>query len=143
MAQSAERFASLLEDLHSTVTPALAARAQHLRGLRQSAGRACVTQLECEAGSKLAQAVLHLAGAAEVPDAMIETLEASMAALRALADAARRLDHAAAAETALRPAITTLVAQLPYLPHSGPALLRADALRLLEILEGADRASRA
>jgi hypothetical protein len=64
-----------------------------------------------------------------------------MTALRSLADAARRLDHAAAAEAALRPAIATLHALLPGLPATGAGLRRSDALRLLELLDGPEGAA--
>jgi hypothetical protein len=140
-ARSAERLTALIEDLAVTVSPAHAARAQRLHGLRQAVGQSCLRRLEAEAGPTLAAALDGLAAAPEITDAAMETLEASMVGLRALADAARRLDRAVVAEAALRPAIAALGTMLPRLPDSGTGLRRADALRLLELLDGPDRAA--
>lgn len=141
-ARSAERLSALLEDLHGAGTPVPPARAQRLHALRQSAGAACLRRLESEAGPKLGAALDGLATAPSIADAAMEELESSMAALRALADAARRLGSAAAAEAALRPALATLRARLPGLPAEGAGFLRADALRLVELLDGAEGAAR-
>ncbi|HZH47168.1 MAG TPA: hypothetical protein VEY31_11095 [Roseococcus sp.] len=141
VAQAAERLAGLIEDLQATATPGQPARGGRLRSLRHAAAQSCLRHLEGEAGGKLALSFGAIAQAPELTDAAVAGLEASMTALRSLADAARRLDHAAAAEAALRPAIATLHALLPGLPATGAGLRRSDALRLLELLEGPEGAA--
>lgn len=138
-ARSAERLTALIEDLLGSGAAGPAGRAQQLRGLRQSAGQSCLRRLEAEAGPHLAAALGSLAAAPEITDAAMEMLEGSVASVRMLADAARRLDRAPAAEAALRPAILALQGQLPRLPDGGAGLRRADALRLLELLDGPER----
>ena len=63
-------------------------------------------------------------------------------ALRGLAESGRRLHAPLAAERMLEPSLAFLARQVPMLPLDGPRFLRADALRLIQILAGPADAAR-
>ncbi|MFL1463086.1 hypothetical protein ACI6QG_12835 [Roseococcus sp. DSY-14] len=137
-----ERLTTVLEDLEANLPAGKPQRLQQVAGMRQAAGTACLRRLEQEGGPQLAQALAQLAARPEVADAEVELLEERAAALRALVDAARRLERGPLADKALRPAVTMLTQLAARLPAAGRGLRRADALRLLELLGEGDAAAR-
>ena len=141
-ADAVEKLATVLEDLQAAMPPGKPGRAQQIAGLRNAAGTACLRRLEQEGGPQLAQALAQLAARPAVADAEVEAMEEGAASLRGLVDAARRLERGPLADKALRPAVTVLTQMIPRLPEHGPALRRADALRLLELLGEGEAAAR-
>ncbi len=137
-----ERLATVLEDLEASLPPSKPQRQQQVAGLRQAAGTACLRRLEQEGGPQLAQTLAQLAARPVVEDHEVELLEEKAAVLRAMVDAARRLERGPLADKALRPSITMLTQLATRLPVKGSGLRRADALRLLELLGEGEAAAR-
>ncbi|WP_027284423.1 hypothetical protein [Rubritepida flocculans] len=145
-AAAAGRFAALVEDLERTATRAAPRRAQILQGLRHAAAGHCKARLEAETAvgllGPLSEVLAAPAGSGAMDDAELGALERRARALRALAEAGRRLDaQGRMPAEGLRAVGARLAAALPGLPERGEGFLRADALRLLEILEGPEAAA--
>lgn len=139
---AASRFAGLIEDLDRCGTRDRPRRAQQLQALRHAAAATCSARLAREAEAGLHAPLAALLGAAAVSDGEIEALEARARALHELAEASRRLQPGVRARANFERALALLAAALPRLPAEGPGFLRADALRLAEILAGPEFAQR-
>nr|MCU0889643.1 hypothetical protein [Rubritepida sp.] len=95
---------------------------------------------EAEAG--LLEPLNALLAAREVSDAEVEALEARARGLRDLSETGRRLQPGLPADQGFERVIARLAASTLRLPPRGPGFLRADALRLVEILSGPDAAAK-
>jgi len=142
MADAATRFARTLQDLDSAMTRDKPKRAQQLQALRISAAQLCKERLEQEMARRFTEPLAVLVGTPAPPDAEVEALEQAAMALRGIGDSTRRLHASGASEKLFAPVIAQLTALAVRLPKAGPGLLRADALRLLEILAGTPVAAR-
>ena len=142
MADAAARFARTLQDLDSAVTRDKPKRAQQLQALRISTAQCCKEMLEQEMVRRLTGPLAALAAAPAPPDAVVEALEHAAMALRGIGNSMRRLHASGAAEKLFGPVIAQLTALAVRLPEAGEGFLRADALRLLEILAGTQVAAR-
>lgn len=142
MADAAERFARTLQDLDGAMTRDKPKRALQLQALRMSAAQCCTKRLEEEMGQRLTKPLAALLAAPAPSDAQVEALEDAAVALRGIGDSSRRLHASGAAERLFAPVIALLTAMTGRLPRTGAGFLRADALRLLEILAGTPVASR-
>jgi len=142
MADAAARFARTLRDLDSALTRDKPKRAQQLQALRMSAAQCCNERLEQEMARRLTEPLAALVAATAPPDAAVEALEHAAMALRGIGDSTRRLHASGASEKLFAPVIAQLTALAVRLPKAGSGFLRADALRLLEILAGTSVAAR-
>jgi hypothetical protein len=147
-AAAARRFAALVEDLERTITRDAPRRAQILQGLRHAAAVHCRERLDAETCAVLLGPLSEMLDAPAAPgaagDAEVAALEQRARALRALAEAGRRLNgQGGLPGEGLRAVRARLAAALPGLPESGEGFGRADALRLIEILEGPEAAAAA
>jgi len=142
MANAAARFARTLKDLDSALTRDKPKRAQHLQALRMSAAQCCIERLEQEMARRLTEPLAVLVAAPAPPDEAVEALEHAAMALRGIGDSTRRLHASGASERLFAPVINQLTVLAVRLPQSGAGFLRADALRLLEILAGTQVAAR-
>ncbi|MBX9748735.1 MAG: hypothetical protein K5Q68_03880 [Roseococcus sp.] len=138
----AQRFATLLDDLDRSVTRDKPRRAQLLQTLRRSAAESCVERLRGELPPRLMEPLEALLDDPAPSDTAVETVETAAMALRSLADSARRLHAPISAERLLEPSVSFLARQAAILPELGPRFLRADALRLIQILAGPAEATR-
>ncbi len=142
MADAAARFARTLKDLDSALTRDKPKRAQQLQALRMSAAQSCSERLEQEMARRLTEPLALLLAAPAPADAAVEALEQAAMALRGIGDSTRRLHASGASERLFAPVIAQITALAVRLPASGAGFLRADALRLLEILAGTQVAAR-
>lgn len=138
----AQRFATLLEDLDQSVTRDKPRRAQLLQALRRSAAESCVERLRTELPPRLMEPLEALLDDPAPPDAAVEALEKVAISLRSLADSGRRLHAPVAPERLLESSLAFLTRLARDLPAEGPRFLRADALRLVQILASPAEAAR-
>lgn len=138
----AARFASLLDDLDQSVTRDKPRRAQLLQALRRSAAESCAERLRAELRPRLMEPLEALLEHPAPSDAAVEALEIAAVALRGLADSGRRLHAPLAAERLLERSLALLTRLAARLPEEGPRFLRADALRLVQILSSPAEAAR-
>jgi len=141
-AEAVGRFVALMEDLDRSVTRDRPRRAQALQGLRAAAAAACAARIAKEADAGLMQPLAALLAAPTVPDAAVEALEGRATALRGLSEAGRRLHPAARQDATFRDVLARLSHVAMRLPTGGDGFVRADALRLVQILAGPEVASR-
>ena len=142
-ASAASRFSRLLVDLDSSLTRDKPKRAQHLQALRMSAAQSCVQRLEQETATRLTTPLAAALTLPEINDLMVKDLESAVRSLRGIGESTRRLHASGAAERVLAPVIAHLTVLAGTQSESGPGFVRADALRLLEILAGSAVAARA
>jgi len=136
MAMAAVRFALILEDLDSAVTREKPKRAQLLQALRMNAAQSCTERLEQAMATCLVVPLADLLAQPEPTDAAVESLERAAMALRGIGESARRLHASGAAERLFAPVLAQLTSLATSLSESGRGFLRADSLRLLELLAG-------
>jgi hypothetical protein len=142
MADAARRFAGLIEDVERGLSRDRPRRAQQLQSLRASALAACTARLAREAEGGLLEPLNALLLAREVTDAEVEALETRARGLRELAEAGRRMEAGKTGDRGLERVLARLAAATLRLPLQGPGFLRADALRLIEILAGPEVAAK-
>jgi len=138
----AARFASILDDLDSSVSRDKPRRAQALQALRLTAATACTERLKAEVEARLLAPLAAAFVAPLVSDAEVADLESTATALRGINESGRRLHASAGAEKEMHTALAVLIREAPRLPETGPGFCRPDALRLLEILAGTGAALR-
>jgi hypothetical protein len=136
------RFVALLNDLDRSATRDRPQRGQLLHALRTGAAATCANRLAAEAETGLWQPLQALLRTDSVEDAAVEALEARATALRALAEAGRRLHPSSRPDGMVAKVVAHLGQVAMSLPETGLGYRRADALRLVQILAGPVEAAR-
>jgi hypothetical protein len=140
--QALARFVALIEDLDDKAGRNRPRRAEVLHALRARAADVCTTRVAAEAEIGLWEPLQALLQAESVDDAAVEALEGRASALRAMADAGRRLRPSGSPDATMARVLARLGGIAMSRPRSGAGFLQADALRLLQILAGPGEAMR-